>query len=84
MRLFIIRVKEIEELITSVLRFSDFKKERLDDLAKIKKEKLSLFTHVKAVPIYLICYVFLLLSFLNLFFDFDLLSWLVVQSYGIG
>lgn len=83
-RLFIIRVREIEKQIKSQLQSSRLQKEQLDHLAEIKKKKLTSFAHIKSVPIYLICYLFLMLSISNSFYDFDLFSWLSTQSYRIG
>jgi hypothetical protein len=61
-KLFILREKEIKKMITSKLNPGDIQQEQLNNLKKIRNEKLTLFQHIRSNPMYIICFIFLLAS----------------------
>jgi hypothetical protein len=55
-------VKDLEATIFTELDPGDSQKARLYELEKIKSTKLTMFSHLKATPIFFVCYTFLSLS----------------------
>lgn len=58
-------VKDLELSIRSNMPNDDSQKARLYDLQQIQNTKLSTWSHIKATPVFMICYVFLFISISN-------------------